>query len=133
MCAFFIYRYKELYYYIFFAGALCLFYGNVIIWKTKFYPNAITWWMGFLLFTIVAERLELSRFIGLSNFKRNLLLSALVFVGIGLIWPFHLHGNIIFAVALFAVALWLLTYDMAWYAVRKKGQHRYSGILLIID
>jgi hypothetical protein len=131
MCGYFIKQYKELYYYVFFAGALCLLTGNIIIWKTNFYPNAVTWWIGFLLFTIVAERLELSRFLGLSNFKRNLLLVALGSVGVGLAWPFHYSGNVVFALSLFAIALWLLKYDMAWFAVRKKGPHRYSGLLLI--
>jgi hypothetical protein len=131
MCGYFIQKYKELYYYVFFAGALCLFTGNVIVWKTHFYPNAVTWWIGFLLLTIVAERLELSRFLGLSPFKRNLLLIALGSVGAGLIWPFHIGGHIVFALSIFAIALWLLKYDMAWFAIRKKGSHRYSGLLLI--
>lgn len=131
MCGYFIKQHKDLYYYVFFAGALCLLIGNVILWKTNFYPNAVTWWIGFLLFTIVAERLELSRFLGLSNFKRNLLLAALASVGLGLVWPFHFSGNIVFALSLLAIALWLLKYDMAWFAVRKQGPHRYSGLLLI--
>ncbi|MCU7551709.1 hypothetical protein OCK74_21490 [Chitinophagaceae bacterium LB-8] len=131
ICGYFIKQYKELYNYVFFAGALCLLIGNVIIWKTNFYPNAVTWWIGFLLFTIVAERLELSRFIGLSSFKRNLLLLALGSVGAGLIWPFHYSGNVVFALSILAIALWLLKYDMAWFAIRKQGPHRYSGLLLI--
>jgi hypothetical protein len=131
MCGYFIQKYKELYYYVFFAGALCLLIGNIIVWKTHFYPNAVNWWMGFLLLTIVAERLELSRFLGLSHFKRNLLLIALGSVGAGLIWPFHNGGNIVFALSVFGIALWLLKYDMAWFAIKKKGPHRYSGLLLI--
>ncbi len=131
MCGYFIKQYRELHYYVFFAGSLCLLIGNILIWKTHFYPDAVTWWMGFLLFTIVAERLELSRFLGLSNFKRNLLLAALGSVGIALAWPYHLYGHIVFAVAFLAIALWLLQYDMAWFAIRKQGQHRYSGLLLI--
>lgn len=56
----FLYRFRESYYYIFFLGAFCLTAGNVILIKSQFYPMALPWWMGYLLFTIVAERLELS-------------------------------------------------------------------------
>lgn len=128
---YFLYRFKEAYYYIFLLGALSLVIGNIILFKTNFYPGSVTWWMGFLLFTIVAERLELSRFLKLSNFKRNLLWVCLVAVLIALVWPFHLNGNIILAVAIAATAIWLLKYDMAKHSVKVKGQHRYSGWLLI--
>jgi hypothetical protein len=132
MCAYFIYRYKETYYFIFLVGAFCLLVGNVILYKTNFYPSAVTWWIGFLLFTIVAERLELSRFLNLSNFKRNLLWGSLGLVLIALILPFHLQGNIVLAVSIATTALWLLKYDMARHSIKVKGQHRYSGLLLIV-
>ncbi len=131
MCLYFVYRYKELYYYVFVAGAACLLTGNIILLKTQLYPAAVTWWMGFLLFTIVAERLELSRFLSLTKRKTGFLLAALASVLITVCWPFHLYGQILFALAIAATAIWLLRYDMAWHSIRIKGQHRYSGILLI--
>jgi hypothetical protein len=131
LCVYFIFRFKESYYFIFLIGAFCLLTGNIILYKTKFYPDAVTWWMGFLLFTIVAERLELSRFLKLSNFKRGLLWICLAFVLIALVWPFHLNGNIILAGAIAVTAAWLLKYDMARHSIKAKGQHRYSGWLLI--
>jgi len=132
MCAYFIYKYKELYYYVFLSGAICLLVGNCMLLNTAFYPNAVNWWMDFLLFTIVAERLELSRFLALTTFKRSALLCALLISFIALFIPFHLYGNIIFAAGLATTAIWLLRYDMAWHSIEMKGQHRYSAHLLII-
>jgi hypothetical protein len=131
MCVYFIYRFKEPYYYVFLAGAFCLLTGNIVLYKTAFYPSAVTWWIGFLLFTIVAERLELSRFLSLTYFKRTLLWLCLLGVLIALVWPFHWKGNIALAIAIGATAVWLLKYDMARHSIKIKGQHRYSGILLI--
>lgn len=131
MCCYFVYRYGELYYYVFLAGAFALLGAQVIVYKTHFYPNAIPWYMAFLLFTIVAERLELSRFLNITPFMRNSLLAALGLVLLSLFMPFHFYGHFVFAAAMAAVAAWLLRYDMAWKSLRIAGQHRYSAQLLI--
>jgi hypothetical protein len=130
LCGYFIYRYQELYYYVFFAGAFCLLMGNGILYGKHDYPAAAPWWMGFLLFTIVAERLELSRFLSLTSLKKGLLVCFLATVLAGLIWPAE-TGAVIFAAAMALTALWLLKYDMARHSIRISGQHRYSGLLLI--
>ena len=131
MCAWFIYKHKELYYYVFFAGAFCLLTANIILLKTALYPSAIIWWMQFLLFTIVAERLELSRFLPLSPSRRLMLMTFLGLVLISAFIPFHLYGNFVLALALSATAFWLLKYDMAFKSIKAKRQHRYSGSSLI--
>lgn len=131
MCTYFVWRYGELYYYVFLAGAFALLGGNLILYKTHFYPNAVNWWMAFLLFTIVAERLELSRFLNITSRMRIALLAALALVLLSLFVPFHGWGRAVFAAGLTGTALWLLRYDMAWKSVRIKGQHRYSALLLI--
>lgn len=132
MCAYFIYKYEELYYYAFFAGAFCLLAGNVILYKTNFYPNAVNWWMAFLLLTIVAERLELSRFLSLSKGQKAWLVASLGACLATLFVPFHWYGNILFAGTLAAVAGWLLLNDMARRSLKVKGQHRYSALLLLV-
>jgi hypothetical protein len=132
MCGYFIYKYEEQYYYVFFAGAFCLLAGNVILYKTNFYPNAVNWWMAYLLLTIVAERLELSRFLSLSKGQRAWLVGSLTACMATLFVPFHWYGNILFAGTLVAVAAWLLSNDMARRSLKVKGQHRYSALLLLI-
>jgi hypothetical protein len=72
LCSYFIYKYRELYYYVFLGGALALFIGNLILLRKTSYPHAVPWWMAFLLFTIVAERLELNRFLALTKAKTYL-------------------------------------------------------------
>jgi hypothetical protein len=131
ICTYFLFRFREAYYFIFLVGALCLLIGNTILLRTNFYPNAVTWWMGFLLFTIVAERLELSRFLKLSDFKRSLLWLCLAGVFVALLLPFHSSGHIVLAAAIASTGIWLLRYDMARHSVKAKGQHRYCGWLLI--
>ncbi|HEX2534545.1 MAG TPA: hypothetical protein VHK69_12455 [Chitinophagaceae bacterium] len=132
LCLYFLYRYRELYYYVFVAGAVCLLAGNLSLLSGQAYGAAVPWWMGFLLLTIVAERLELSRFLQLTAGKRNLLLAALAIVLLALSWPFAAGGEVALAIGLTAVSAWLLRYDMARHAVRASGQHRYSALLLIV-
>jgi hypothetical protein len=131
MCGYFIYKYEDLYYYVFFAGAFCLLAGNVILYKTNFYPHAVNWWIAFLLMTIVAERLELSRFLPLGKGQKVALMVSLAACLVALFVPFHLYGNVLFAGALVAVAVWLLRNDMAWRSLKVAGQYRYSALLLI--
>jgi hypothetical protein len=131
MCGHFIHRYKELYYYVFFAAAFCLLTGNVLLYRTALYPAAVTWWMLFLLFTIVAERLELTAFLPVSAAKKKLLIAVLSVALLSALIPFHLNGKLVFALALMATAAWLLKYDMAFRSIKVKGQHRYSATLLI--
>src|SRR6476661_503056 len=52
LCFYFIFRYRELYYYVFLAGAICLLAGDLILVSTHNYVPAVPWWMGFLFFTI---------------------------------------------------------------------------------
>lgn len=131
MCTYFIHRYKALYYYVFWVGAFALLVGYVVLWQQQFYPAAVPWWMAFLLFTIVAERLELSRFLPLKRSQRATLLIALVTLLVSLFIPFHQGGFLLYPLALAGTATWLLRHDMAWRSIRIPGQHRYSAWLLI--
>ena len=130
MCFYFLIRYKEFYYFIFLIGAICLFAGNIILQLKQTHSFAVPWWMAFLLFTIVAERLELTRFLNLTSFKKNLLTSGLALVPLSLLWPGE-GSNYIMAIACAFIAVWLMRYDMARHAVKRAGSHRYSGLLLL--
>ncbi len=54
------------------VGAGCLIVGNAMLIQKQFYPAAFPWWMGFLLFTITAERIELSKFLPVSARMKNI-------------------------------------------------------------
>ncbi|MVM42120.1 hypothetical protein GO730_38015 [Spirosoma sp. HMF3257] len=128
----FLIRYKHPYYYLLFGGSVCLVIGHVLVVKTGFYPLAVPWWIAFLLLTIVAERLELSRFLPIKSWQRLLLWGAIGVFLIGIAKPFHGTGQGITGVAMIAVAAWLLRFDMAVKSLRKAGQPRYSGTMLLL-
>jgi hypothetical protein len=116
---------------ILFMGAFAWLTGNLVLFNQHSYPAAVKWWMLFLLWTIFAERLELSRMLPVSAFKRITLYIIVAISIAGALLPFHWYGNEIFAVSLIALAAWLFAFDMSRYAVKLKGQHRYSALLLM--
>lgn len=132
LCGYFLFRYKEFYYVVFLAGALFLLHGNAVLAYRANYPVAVNSWMGFLLLTIVAERLELSRFLGLSSTKRALLMACLALIVGGLLVGWLTGNSVLLAVSFLLTAVWLLRYDMARRNLKIKGQHRYSGLLLLV-
>lgn len=128
----FLSRYKFSYYYLLFGGSVCLQIGHILLLKTGFYPLAVPWWMAFLLLTIVGERLEINRFLPLKQSQRNLLWVAVGLYLVGVAQPFHGFGQSLAGAGMVGVALWLVRYDMAFKAVRKAGQPRFSGSLLLV-
>jgi hypothetical protein len=114
-------------------GALSWLIGS-ILWLTG-WPifRVVLWWGGFLILTIVGERLELSR---LLNPPRHVQMALLAAVGI------LLAGLIVSAVDLrigmrlaglgmIALALWLGLYDIARRTVWQKGLPRFVALALL--
>src|SRR5690606_40339623 len=124
------YHHKEYYQYIMLGGALCWLTGNIMLLFQRFYPVAFPWWMGFLLLTIVSERLELSRFLPVTPRARSFLFGILGVFFVGLIIPFHGPGSYFSGVALILISLWLMRYDIVRVNVRKKGLTRFTGYAL---
>lgn len=89
-------------------------------------------WLGFLILTVVAERIELSRLLKPTLAARVLLvfLVALFALALGLGQPWT-GGSTLLAVALAGIALWLLREDIALRTVRTRGFARFSALLLI--
>ncbi len=114
--------------YLIYLGAVCWFIGNYMVWHFGLIAAGTTWWIGFLLFTILGERLELSQFLPVPTWSKKLLgaLAGLFFLG--LVFPFHGWGNEILGVAGVLLAAWLLYFDMAKVAAKKDNQFRYIGI-----
>lgn len=88
-------------------------------------------WLGFLILTVVAERIELSRLMRPTLIARGLLvvLVALFVSALGAGQPWE--GSILLSVALAGIALWLLREDIALRTVRTQGFARFSALLLI--
>lgn len=111
-----------------YGGAASWFIGNFLAWQTGLIAAGSTWWIGFLLFTIVGERLELSQFLPVPSWSKNALKSLLALFTLGLIIPFHAWGNEIMGISALLISAWLLVFDMAKVAARKTAQFRYIGM-----
>ncbi|MBX2965707.1 MAG: hypothetical protein KF845_06140 [Cyclobacteriaceae bacterium] len=125
-------QHYSLYLVIALVGAGCWTVGNVLLLWKKFYPLAFPWWMGFLLFTIVSERLELSKFLPVSRQTKHLLLALLIFFLVGIIMPFHSVGTYVSGLALVCISLWLLRNDVIRLTIRKQGVVRFTATALLI-
>jgi hypothetical protein len=113
-------------------GAGCLIVGNVMLIRTQFYPASFPWWMGFLLFTITAERIELSKFLPVSVNAKYLLLGFLGLFLLGLLIPFHGIGKYLSGASMIGIAVWMLKHDVMRIGLRKRGLTRFSSVSLLI-
>lgn len=111
-----------------YLGAVSWFVGNFFAWHFGMIAAGSSWWIGFLLFTIVGERLELSQFLPVPSWSKKALGALLGLFFIGLTLPFHGWGNEVMGLAVLLISVWLLVFDMAKVAARKKAQFRYIGV-----
>ena len=89
------------------------------------------WWLGFLVFTIAGERLELSRLVRVSPAMTRLfvaILALLLAATVLAAWP---AGGRLYGLALVALALWLLRQDVARRTVKGTGLTRYIAVCLL--
>lgn len=129
--AIYLYRQPEIYMWVMLGSAVCLFIGNVVLLSREFYPTALPWWMAFLLFTIVSERLELSKFLPVTKNQKMFLIGLLVlFIG-GILSSFHGVGNYLSGASFVLVSIWLLRHDVVRINLRKKGLTRFTGVALL--
>ncbi|MHA7130175.1 hypothetical protein [Algoriphagus namhaensis] len=115
-----------------YIGAACWLVGNWMVGYQELQAAGVTWWMGFILFTIVGERLELSQFLPVPTWARQALLVLLMLYFIGILLPFHGSGKFLLGISAGLIALWLLRFDMARISVRHSGQFRYTGLGLLV-
>lgn len=94
----------------------------------------VPWWFAFLVLTIAAERLEMTRLMrrragaaeGLAAVVAALLAGAAL-CAVAPPW-----GGAVFGLALAALALWLLAFDIARRTVRAPGLSRYMAVCLLL-
>ena len=113
------------------AGAACWLIGDLAwlagvgIWTVAW------WWAAFLVLTIVGERLELGEMDQTSPRSRPLL-GGLGIALVGGVTALQLGlGGVVLGVVLFALALWLMTQDVALRTVRRAGLTRYVAVCLL--
>jgi hypothetical protein len=114
-------------------GAVLWLLGNVVWLAGAALPVVALWWAGFLVLTIVGERLELSRLTRPSRRARAALWLAVALVCVGIAGRSFIGVGWARAtgVGFLGLALWLLRFDLARYTVRQPGVTRFSAISLL--
>ena len=114
-------------------GAFLWLVGNILwLFGWPVY-SVVYWWMGFLILTIAGERLELGRVLRLPKAVRTIFTLT---VGLFLAGLVVLLFNFDFGVQLagagmFALALWLLRFDIARVTIKKTELTRFMAVCLI--
>lgn len=115
------------------ASALAWLAGNLLYAAGAPGHAVLPWWFAFLVLTIAAERLEMTRLMRRRPAAQATLYAVLALLAIGAavsgLRP--LAGGLVFGTALLALALWLLAYDIARRTVRAEGLPRYMAVCLL--
>jgi hypothetical protein len=93
----------------------------------------LPWWFAFLVITIAAERLEMTRLMRRRAGAQAALyaLLALLALGAGTSALSPGIGGLVFGLALLALAAWLFAFDIARRTVRADGLARYMAVCLL--
>lgn len=115
------------------AGAVAWWVGNGLFAWQAGAVAVLPWWFAFLVVTIAAERLEMTRLMRRRPGASASLLLVLVALGIGaaLSGPHPRAGGVTFGAALVALAAWLFAFDIARRTVRAEGLPRYMAVCLL--
>lgn len=124
-------REKSIVYLLMLAGGICWFIGNFMLLSQKMYPLAFPWWLGFALFVITSERLELMKFLPVSTRVKKVLLILLAIYVIGVALSFHGVGSFISGTALIGIAVWLMRYDLIGISIKKNGLTKFVAVSLL--
>lgn len=124
-------REKNLIYLLGTTGSLCWLMGNILLFTRNFYPLAFPWWLGFALFIITSERLELMKFLPVTRARKAILGVLLTAYLCGVILSFHGAGGLLCGVSLAAIAIWLMRYDIAGISLKRTGMPKFVAVALL--
>lgn len=112
------------------SGAFFQLIANIVLYQTNSYPLAFAGWMLFLTFTIVGERLNLTRFLPVT--KRD---KIELYVWLGLLVLssgfYHFGLAILVGLSFIGIAQWLVRNDIALINIKKNGQFKFLGYALL--
>ncbi len=114
-------------------SALAWALGNILWFAESAIFALVPWWVGYLVLMIAGERLELSRLRQPPKSVRRTFHGSVAVILGGLVWSlFDLPTAVrICGFGFFALALWLLRYDMAWQSAKQSGLPRFMACSLI--
>lgn len=114
-------------------GAVAWGVGNMLWAAGWVIPAVVPWWIGFLVLTIVGERLELSRFLPQSPRRQDSFTFVVGLYLLGLIlgvqWPGL--GWVVAGLGLIGLAGWLVVFDLARRTIRQTGLTRFVAVCLL--
>jgi hypothetical protein len=113
-------------------GAALWFTGNLVWLTGAAVPVLVYGWMGFIVLTIVGERLELSRVLRLTKRSERLLIIAVAVYVVGTLLAFVdlAVGARAAGAGAILIGMWLLRYDLAGRQLRQSGLTRYIAVCL---
>jgi hypothetical protein len=107
--------------------------GNLLHAMGAAAQGVVPWWFAFLVLTIAAERLEMTRLMrrrpGVSSALHAIVALLLVGCAASLVARW---GGVIYGLSLFALAIWLLAFDIARRTVTTQGLSRYMAVCLLL-
>lgn len=115
-------------------GALAWLVGN-LGYAASGSPHAtVPWWFAFLVLTIAAERLEMTRLMRRRPGAASALGVALaaLLAGCALFAVSPVWGGTLYGAALVALALWLIAFDIARRTLAAAGLSRYMAVCLLL-
>jgi hypothetical protein len=126
-------RQRELFTLTLALGALCWLLGNLLWLAGRPVHVAVPFWIGFLVLTIAAERLELSRVLPPSAAARRAFVAAVCVLLAGtalsvFVWS---AGTLLLGAGMLFLALWLLRQDVARRTVQGRGLPRFVAVCLL--
>jgi hypothetical protein len=115
-------------------GAAAWFIGNALWLAGWSISEIVYWWAGFLILTIVGERLELSRVARPGRLAHVLFVAALGITVGGLILSIieYSAGVRLASLGFFTLAVWLFAFDIARRTVRLSGLTRFIAVNLLL-
>ncbi|HET9578173.1 MAG TPA: hypothetical protein VFP44_10130 [Usitatibacter sp.] len=112
------------------AGAWA--FGNVLFAVHGTAAAVLPWWFTFLVLTIAAERLEMTRLMKRAPRAQTLLHAATALLLVGAAFAtWRVEGVVPFGIALIAIAAWLLAYDLARRTLHTSGFSRFAAVALL--
>ncbi|HRP73951.1 MAG TPA: hypothetical protein PK725_08080 [Rhodocyclaceae bacterium] len=114
-------------------AAACLMVGNLAWMASGSIHTAVPMWLSFIVLTIAGERLELTRFLPRRSMAAPafVIVSASIVLGAAVSLWHESAGLRVFAAGLFALAAWLLVFDIARHNARQTGLTRFIAICLL--
>ena len=108
------------------VGAAAWFIGNLLFALGLGITATMPWWFAFLVLTIAAERLEMTRLMRRHPAAHGSLYAVVLALLLG-----AAGSGIVFGAALTALAAWLVTFDIARRTVFAHGLSRYMAVCLL--